>query len=82
MKRNSKCTIITIASVASIASVGALAGVISKILKKSLINNLNNKGFNKFNGREKCSQNSCSGNSYDEVLRHRKNRYHQRVRAY
>lgn len=82
MKINNKCAVITIASVAGIASIGAFAGIISRALKRNLINDLNNTGFGKFGGYGNCSQNCCSGDSYDEVLRHRKNRYYQRARAY
>lgn len=78
---NDKSTVIAALSAIGIASVATVAGIIAKRLKKNLIKDLNDSEFGNFNGYGKCcSQSNCSNDSYDEVLKHRKNRFYKKMR--
>ena len=80
MKKNNSFVIAAISAV-GVATVATAAGILSKMLKKNLINDLNESEFNNYNKYGCCSTNCCGhDDSYDEVLRHRKNRYYQRGR--
>lgn len=80
---NNKSVIIAAVSAIGIASIATVAGIISKTLKKNLIKDLNDSEFGNFNGYGKCcSQSCCSNDFYDEALKHRKNRYYQKMRMH
>lgn len=80
MKLNDKSAVIAATSAIGIASVATIAGIIAKRLKKNLIKDLNDSEFGNFNGYGKCcSPNCCSNDSYDEVLKYRKNRFYKKV---
>ena len=68
MKKINKGTAIAAISAIGIASVVTIAGVVSKTLKRNLIKDLNDSDF--------------KDDSYDEVLRHRKGRYYQKMGMY
>ncbi|OAT87233.1 hypothetical protein [Candidatus Arthromitus sp. SFB-turkey] len=78
---NDKSAVIAAASAIGIASVATIAGIISRRLKKNLVKDLNDSEFGNFNGYGKCCSHShCSNDSYDEVLKHRKNRFYKKMR--
>lgn len=80
---NNKCVVIAAVSAVTLASIATIAGFCTRALKKGLIKELNDSGFENFNGYGKCSSTCCvKDDSYDDVLRHRKNRYYQKVGMY
>ena len=80
MKKNNHVLIAAISAV-GVASVATAASVVSKILKKNLLNDLNESEFGNTSKYGCCTTNCCGqDDSYDEVLRHRKNRCYQRSR--
>ena len=89
--KTNKGIVIAAVSAVTLASVATIAGICTKALKKSLIKELNDSDFENFNGYGKCSSTCCGkcsstccgkDDSYDDVLRHRKNRYYQKVGMY
>ena len=84
MKKINKGTAIAAISAIGIASVVPIAGVVSKTLKRNLIKDLNDSDFKDFNSYGKCcsSNHNIKDDSYDEVLRHRKGRYYQKMGMY
>lgn len=81
MRENNKNIVISIALAATAVSIATIAGVVSRNLKRNLIRDLNDSEFENFNGNSNCcSHNCCTNDSYDDVLRYRKNRYYQRTR--
>lgn len=80
-ENNNKNLAITVALAAAAVSIATIAGVVSRNLKRNLIKDLNDSEFENFNGHGNCcSHNCCTNDSYDDVLRYRKNRYYQRSR--
>ena len=75
MKSN-KGAFIAVISTLGIVSAAAVAGFVFNGLKKNLIKNLNDSDFGQFKGYSFYSPND---DSYDEVLRHRKERYYQKL---
>ncbi len=85
MKNNNKCIAIAALSTLAVASVATITGLCTRALKKNLIKELNDSEFENYNGYGRCSSSSCGcskDDSYDQVLRHRKNRYYQKVGMY
>lgn len=84
MKKNNKGAAIAAVSALGVASIVTIAGFVSKTLKRNLIKDLNDSDFGNYNGYGKCGSSSCCSkdDSYDEVLRHRKGRYYQKVKMY
>lgn len=72
---------ISVLSVVAVASVAALTGIISRNLKRNLIKDLNDSEFGNFNGGN-CCHNYYGGNSFDDVLRYRKNRCYQKSKMF
>lgn len=73
-ENNHKSIAITVALAAAAVSVATIAGIVSRNLRKNLIKDLNDAEFENFGGHGNC----CTNDSYDDVLRYRKNRYYQR----
>lgn len=80
MKKNNKGVIIAAVSAIGVASIATVTGIISRNLRKNLIKNLNDSHFEDLNGYG--VYNNYKDDSYDDVLRHRKSRYYQRVKMY
>ncbi len=80
MKKNDKGIILAAVSAVGVASIVALTGVISKNLKRNLIRDLNDSDFEDLNVYG--SYANYKDDSYDDVLRHRKGRYYQKMKMY
>lgn len=72
---------IAVVSALTVASVAAITGIISRNLKRNLIRDLNDSEFENF-GEGRCSHNCYGNDSFDDVLRYRKNRCYQRSKMY
>lgn len=80
MKKNNGFVIAAISAV-GVASLATAASLVGKMLKKNLLSELSDSEFSNLNKYGCCTTNYCGqDDSYDEVLRHRKNRCYQRSR--